>query len=698
MKRTARNLIVIVVALAALAAGLRWWSQSRTRPQFQATADQNVLLITIDTLRADALGVYGGRAATPNLDRLASDGIRFTFAHAHAVVTLPSHSSIMTGRYPFEHGVRDNAGFRLRDDSDTLAEILKRNGFATGAFVGAFPLDRQFGLAQGFEVYDDVGGREVAQGDFRFTERPAEGVVAAATRWIDAQQGKWFTWVHVFDPHSSYTPPPPFDAQYASDPYAGEVAYVDHALAPLLERARRSSRPTTVILTSDHGEGLGEHGEATHGVFAYESTLRVPLIVAQLSNVEREDTGQTSDHPVRHVDILPTLASILQFTAPANLPGRPLLNTTRDAAETTYFEAMTPMIARGWAPLSGVIVGHEKYIDLPVEEFFDLAADPREQQNLFVKRQERARALAAELGRLRADLPGEAQAETAEVRQRLQALGYLSGSAPRKQTYTEADDPKNLIDIDQLMMEGIEHNRRGRHRQAVEAYRRVIARRPDMGLAYRRLAFVHWDAGQPADAIATLREGLKRIGPDIEIEIRLGTYLAETGSAEAISMLERVTAARPAHGEAQNALGIAYARAGRPDAALGAFGRALAANTRDVLALENTGTVYLQMGKLEAARDWFERALAQDPRSSGAQTGLGVIARRQGRVNDAIEHWRKAVDFDRTNFDALYNLGSELAAAGRPNEARPFIEDFARRAPAAFYSREIAMFREYLAR
>src|SRR5687768_8677515 len=209
MKRTARNLIVIVVALAALAAGLRWWSQSRTRPQFQATADQNVLLITIDTLRADALGVYGGRAATPNLDRLASDGIRFTFAHAHAVVTLPSHSSIMTGRYPFEHGVRDNAGFRLRDDSDTLAEILKRNGFATGAFVGAFPLDRQFGLAQGFEVYDDVGGREVAQGDFRFTERPAEGVVAAATRWIDAQQGKWFTWVHVFDPHSSYTPPPP---------------------------------------------------------------------------------------------------------------------------------------------------------------------------------------------------------------------------------------------------------------------------------------------------------------------------------------------------------------------------------------------------------------------------------------------------------------------------------------------------------
>src|SRR5687768_10408926 len=164
MKRTARNLIVIVVALAALAAGLRWWSQSRTRPQFQATADQNILLITIDTLRADALGSYGGRAATPNLDRLAADGIRFTFAHAHAVVTLPSHASIMTGRYPYQHGVRDNAGFRLDDRADTLAEMAQRAGLATGAFVGAFPLDRQFGLSQGFDVYDDVGGREAVQG------------------------------------------------------------------------------------------------------------------------------------------------------------------------------------------------------------------------------------------------------------------------------------------------------------------------------------------------------------------------------------------------------------------------------------------------------------------------------------------------------------------------------------------------------
>jgi len=177
-----RTLIVVAVAslLVAAAASLWWATRSPDAPRLVPGADQNVLLITIDTLRADALGSYGGRAATPNLDRLAAEGIRYTFAHAHAVVTLPSHATIMTGRYPFEHGVRDNAGFRLPDSADTLAEMAKRAGLATGAFVGAFPLDRQFGLAQGFDVYEDVGGREAPEGDFAFTERRAEQVVASA--------------------------------------------------------------------------------------------------------------------------------------------------------------------------------------------------------------------------------------------------------------------------------------------------------------------------------------------------------------------------------------------------------------------------------------------------------------------------------------------------------------------------------------
>lgn len=677
-----------------------WWERARPEsPLIVPGADQNVLLITIDTLRADALGSYGGRAATPNLDRLAQSGLRFTFAHAHAVVTLASHASILTGRYPFEHGVRDNAGYRLDEKADTLAEMARRSGLATGAFVGAFPLDRQFGLAQGFDVYGDVGGRAIAQGDFAFTERRAEDVVAEARAWIEKQGGKWFAWVHVFDPHASYAPPAPFDTRYSADPYAGEVAYVDHALGPLLDAVRRSARPTTIVVTADHGEGLGDHGEATHGTFAYESTLKVPLILAQIGPGREGSPGRSVDAPVGHVDIVPTIAALLRITVPAGLPGRSLLDAEvgDPRRRLTYFEAMTPMLKRGWAPLSGVIAGRDKYISLPIEEMYDLVADPREERNLVASAGARVSALAAQLRRFSAALPGEQKAESAEVRSRLQALGYVSGAVPLKARYTEEDDPKRLIDVDRLMMEGIDRYRHGRMPAAMDAYRAVIARRPDMGLAYRRLAFLQWEAGETSDAITTLRQGRQKTGPDIDLDIRMGTYLAETGAAgEAVRILEGVTGADPANTEALNALGIAYARAGRAKDALAAFERVLARDPRDAFAFENIGTVHLSRNDLAAARVAFTRAIQNDPRSSRAHAGLGVVALQTGAREEAIGYWRRAVELDRTNYDALYNLCVELLNAGRPADARPHLTEFVRSAPRALYGREVEQFRKML--
>ena len=674
-------------------------------PAFVRTADQNVLLITIDTLRGDALGSYGGRAATPNLDGLARDGVRFTFAHAHAVVTLPSHVSIMTGRYPFDHNVRDNAGFRLADSAETLAEAARARGFATGAFVGAFPLDRQFGLAQGFDAYEDLGGREVAPSDFAFTERPAADVVSLARTWIEQQQKPWLAWVHVFDPHSPYAPPAPFAAQYGDNPYAGEVAYTDSALAPLFDLARRSNRLTTIIVTADHGEGLGDHGEPTHGVFAYESTLRIPLIVAQLGvqtagGRPRRGDGVTSDVPVRHVDIVPTIADLTGIAMPGDLPGRTLLTAVNGEAEPRpmYFEAMTAMLKRGWAPLRGVISGHEKFIDLPVEELYDLASDVRENRNIASQHAERVRVLNAQLGGFKATLPGDQTTENAEVRARLQSLGYLSGSAPRKARYTEDDDPKRLIDVDRLMIEGIELHRGGRSAEAADAYRRVIARRPDMNLAYRRLAFIQWEAGATRDAIATLREALAKNGADIDVEVKLGTYLAETGAVvEAIPMLERATKAAPDHTEAVNALGIAYARSGRDAEAIRTFTRILVRNPKDAFALENLGAVHMQRGDLKAAGEAFGRALQNDSRSSRAHSGLGAVAMHSGRRDEAIRLWRSAVQLDRRNFDALYNLATELVNAGRLAEARPYLEQFVQTAPPSIYARDIARVRQFLA-
>jgi arylsulfatase A-like enzyme/Tfp pilus assembly protein PilF len=708
--RTGAKIGIVVIAAAMAAFWYLRRDSGASFPTFVKTADQNVLLITIDTLRADALGIYGGRAATPNIDTLARDGIRFTFAHAHVPVTLPSHASILTGRYPYEHGVRDNAGYRLDDAAITIAEVVRAKGIATGAFVGAFPVDRRFGLDQGFDVYDDAGGRGLAETEFALSERRAEAVVASARAWIAQQAKPWFVWVHVFDPHAPYGPPAPFDRQYTTDPYAGEVSYVDQSLRPLIDLARGSERPTTIVLTADHGEGLGEHGETTHGTFAYETTLRVPLILAQVGGPglgadstagarSAKAAGQVSDVPVRHVDIVPTIGDLLGLQLPGDLPGRTLANSKNDDAASvpSYFETMTPMLTRGWAPLRGVIVAREKYIDLPIEELYDLQADSREERNLAPSAVEDVRRLRSQLAAQNAAQPGAQRIEDPEARARLESLGYVARGAPRKARFTEADDPKRLIDIDRLMLEGIELYQAGRAAEAMEAYRQVIGKRPDMTMAHRRLAFMQWETGAPASAIATLRDALRRNGPDVDIEVRLGTYLAETGElAEATAILERTVRAEPKNSEALNALGIARARGGRQADALGMFEQILAIDPRNVHALENIATVHLQLGHLSAAADAFSRAVAIDPRSSRARAGLGVVALQSNKRDEAIEHWRRAVEIDPRNFDALFNLATELVNAGRLADARPYLAQFVGTAPPAFYARDIERMRGLL--
>jgi arylsulfatase A-like enzyme len=408
-----------LVVVAALALFFLW--PGRSQADLRRIPGQNVLLITIDTLRADALGCYGGPAATPALDRLAAEGVRFDFAHAHAVITLTSHASILTGQYPFQHGLRDNSGYRLPPGSRTAATLLQRAGYATAAFIGAFPLHSRFGLNTGFDRYDDHFGEGAGPADFSMPERPATSVVALAREWLagrtkDADKGQagskpWFVWVHVFDPHAPYRPPPPFDVQYASQPYYGEVAATDAALAPLLEDVRASAKPTLVIVTGDHGEGLGDHGEQAHGIFAYESTLRIPLIVAQLGGSASSRSaasgsgparkGEVSPVAARHVDILPTILDAIGQPVPADLPGRTLLpageRVAGAAPRPMYFEAMAGMLDHGWAPLTGVLSGRDKFIDLPIAERFDLSIDPVERTNLAGRAPDRDRVLAAVL-------------------------------------------------------------------------------------------------------------------------------------------------------------------------------------------------------------------------------------------------------------------------------------------------------------
>jgi len=696
-----------VAAAAAVAVGAgawAWSARSGSAPAFDRRADQNVLLVTIDTLRADALGSYGGLARTPNLDALAARGTRFDFAHAHAVLTRPSHASILTGLYPYEHGVRDHSGYRMKPGTPTVATMLKRIGFATGAFVGGVPLERRFGLDEGFDVYDDRFGRSGNASDFTMAERPAGEVVEVALNWIGAQQGRWFAWVHVFDPHAPYLPPPPFDTEYAGRAYYGEVAYVDSALGPLFKAAGSAARPTVVAVTADHGEGLGDHGELTHGLLAYETTLRVPLIICRLAPGAdtTRDVARVSHFPARHVDIVPTLLDAVHADVPSTLHGRSLLPGAPlppDADVSSYFEAMSAMLNRGWAPLQGALSGHEKYIDLPKPELYDLAEDPREQTNLVDRRADRRRVLEARLQDFHAAPPGERFTESPEMAARLQALGYTSGSAPRKAKYTEEDDPKNLMELDQWIQQGIEAWQHGRHDEALQIYRRLIDRRPSMAIGYRNLAFLQWQNGQARDAIQTLERAFRAGAVEPAMTTQLGSYLADAGRpADAIALLEPLVAVERPDPDAVNALGIAYARANQPERAAAAFKRALDDNPANVQALENIGTLEMQRGDLPAAQRALEQAAAIDPRSARAHNGLGVIAMKTGRPDEAFTQWKRAVELSPNDFDALFNLSMELDAAGRHAEARPYLERFTREAPPAQYAPDIARARKLLQR
>jgi arylsulfatase A-like enzyme len=488
----ARWIVGIVVLLAIAAAPLLWRGRG-TRFTLQPGADRNVLLITIDTLRADALSSYGGPARTPTLDRLAATGARFTFAHAHAVVTLPSHTTILSGLLPYEHGMRDNSGFRVRAGTPTLATRLKARGFATGAFVGGFPLTKRFGLTPGFDVYDDQMPETRGAIEISMPERPAADVVARAVSWVGQQQGPFFGWVHVFDPHSPYQPPQDLAGAYTAQPYYGEVAAVDRALAPLVDRLRALPRPTLVIVTADHGESLGDHGEQTHGMFAYEPTLRVPLIIAHVD--PRSDTaagGVVVDAPARHVDIVPTVLDALGIDGDRSLSGASLREAIAGVASgdrPAYFESMTYNLVRGWAPLRGVLRERTKYIDLPIPELYDLAADPGEASNLAASQRDRVQVLTNLLRTFNVSPPDRPGRETAEAAAVLRSLGYVQGSAPARAAYTEADDPKRLVDIDRDLHRATELNQAGRRDDAVAMLESVIARRPDTADAYMSLAY-----------------------------------------------------------------------------------------------------------------------------------------------------------------------------------------------------------------
>jgi arylsulfatase A-like enzyme/tetratricopeptide (TPR) repeat protein len=655
-----------------------------------APSKLNLLIVTIDTLRADRVGAYGYKGArTRSMDKLAGQGVRFSQAFSHVPLTLPSHCTLFTGFLPLSHGVRDN-GERLGPSPTTLAEIARGQGYATAAVVGAFPLDSRFGLNRGFDSYDDLYGSRNRVRDMAFVERRAEEVNSKAEEWIRGRgREPFFIWVHYFDPHAPYDPPPPFDRDFAGREYDGEIAYADECLGRLLKTLDEAGRAadTLVVLTSDHGEGLSAHQEKTHGIFIYDTTLHVPLIIAGPGILPG---GRTVDAQVGLSDVLPTVLDLMAWPPPKGLPGRSLVSMMtrpeaggKSAERTLYVESISPLLSRNWAPLRGIRTTEWKYIDAPTAELYDLKSDPGETANVHETRPEVVRRLRAEMEavikRQAAPPPDTAPGPAVdnETRQKLQSLGYIgSGVAPAK---APRPDPKAMIEWDNLLSDAVNASETGRLEEADATYKDILRRQPDYIIAYDYAAYNLTKMGRGGEAIRTLEEAVGRgLGTD-QLLAHLGLYYQEAGRLDdSVQALEKALALNPLASEAHNDLGVSLFKSGRVEDAVAAFKKALALNPHYAMATNNLGNCYLAQKSYAEAEEQYKSAIALDDRLASAHNGLAAVYYRRGSVEDAVKVWEKSLEIDPQQAEALYNLGRAYLRQGRKEDAVRLFELYVR--------------------
>jgi choline-sulfatase len=605
---TRRRTVAIAVALAVVgtAAAAALWTQRRAGPSPQAAAPRSirtVVLITIDTLRADRVGAYGwGAARTPAMDALAARGARFAHAFAPAPITLPSHASLLTGLYPPGHGSRHN-GMRMSAQPATLATALRGQGWATGAFVGAFPLDHRFGLDRGFERYGD---RMPRASDGRLqNERPGSQVVDEALAWAaEIGDRPCFLWVHLFEPHAPYEPDPARGPEGRALPpsvrYDDEVARADREVGRLLAGLGGRAATALIVLAGDHGEAFGEHGEIAHSVFLYDTTLRVPLIMAGPGI-----PPSAPDASVSLVDVAPTVLDAVGLPAP-DADGISLLPLARGGAvpdRELYAETFAPLLDFGWSPLRSVRSGPWKYIAAPRPELYDTASDPGEERDVARREESRVRGLGGRVARYSGpDLPASTSAEAtpdAESRSRLGALGYVAaGPVPAGGGRPDPKDRRELAArISQVTAGELEG---AALRAALEA---IVSEDPRNGQAQMRLGYVLLESGELRGAESRFRAALAASMPTADVQLGLAACLAAAGRREeAVRALMEARRIEP----------------GNP------------------VVEANLGSLALEAGDAPQAVEFLRSALQIDPDLHQARFNLARALARQGRRADAL--------------------------------------------------------------
>ena len=586
-------------------------------PPPQAAPHPSILLITVDTLRPDSLGWVAGRNETPHIDALAREGFRLPAVVSPVPLTLPAHTSLMSGLVPRRHGVRDN-GQVLGPSPTTLAEHLRRQGYSTAAFVSGYPLRALFGLDRGFDRYDDA----LPVGAEGWIERPAPDTTAAAVAWLRGARRPFFLWVHYYDPHDPYTPPRAFWRPGPRGAYDGEVTYVDHAIGALRAGIPEADRRGLLtVFTADHAESLGEHGEQAHGFFLYDTTVVVPAIFHFPGRV----SPARSESPARLVDVMPTLLDLAGLPAVAGTDGvslARLLSGGRLPMEPAYVETRQPWITYGWSPLAAVRHGGFKYVAAPRPELYDLARDPGETRNLAEEMRTRAADLAALLARFeRAPAAGAARSADPQVLESLRALGYVGGAPSAGEPRPGLPDPKDRVALRDALMQGEGLLRRGDFAGALRQFEGVLAKDPANRFATLRSGIALLKKGDARAAAVRLRAAVELDPEQAETHYALADALTRAGDdAAAVPHWMETVRLQPRRTAAWSNLGTALGRAGRLDAAARAFGEAVRLEPGNPQLLSNLGAaryamalVELAAGNREAARKALADAITADP-------------------------------------------------------------------------------------
>jgi choline-sulfatase len=635
-----------------------------------AASPPNILLITLDTTRADRIGAYGySRAATPRLDRLAREGVLFERALAAAPITLPAHASLMTGSYPFVHGVRDNGAFSLSDTAPTLAATLHGQGYRTAAFVGAFVLDRRFGLARGFDTYDD---RLVI-------ERRGDRTAAAARAWLGARRGDgvpFFLWLHLYDPHDPYDPPPPFRDRFADRPYDGEIAFADAAIGTVLdtleEAGRRSS--TIVAVAGDHGESLGEHGEDTHAVFVYESTMRVPMIVAWPGRVV---AGTRVRAMVRAIDLAPTLLDLAGQPALAGAQGRtlvPLLEHRAPAPDSAYGESYFPLVYMNWAPLRSLRDDRWKFIDAPAPELYDLSRDPGEAINLARREPSRVDAMRRALDALTGGQAGAMahRRVDSETAARLAALGYVGSAAGGSTPQGGARrDPKEMIAVFNRIRQANAALQAGRFAEANAIAREALAQDRRNAFATIVVADAALAQGRYRDALDAYRAYLDLVPTSADAHHRTAIAWARLGDlTRALAEEDAALAIDRRHADALVHRGGLLASQGRTDEAMRALRSAVEIAPDNAPYRVGLARILVAAGELDGAEAEVRRALDLQPDNPDAHAAFGAVWLGRDQPAKAVAEFQQALALRPDADDIRLDFAAALGRAGRAADAR----------------------------